>query len=140
MLRISTWRRPGQVSESKAAPFTDAWARYCGDDRPATDAEILPLPSGTRTSRTSLITPSSRPVRLDERYGSSRTTKNSREMRHSFVSVLSDSEVPLEDISRLVGHAGTLVTEKVYRHQIRPVLLAGAEAMGDVFPASAPVP
>lgn len=61
-----------------------------------------------------------------------------REMRHSFVSVLSDSGVPLEDISRLVGHAGTLVTEKVYRHQIRPVLLAGAEAMDDVFPASAP--
>jgi hypothetical protein len=41
-----------------------------------------------------------------------------------------------EDISRLVGHAGTLVTEKVYRKQIRPVLLAGAEAMDDVFPAS----
>ncbi len=57
-----------------------------------------------------------------------------REMRHSFVSLLSDSGVRLEDISRLVGHAGTGVTEKVYRHQIRPVLLAGAEAMDDVFP------
>jgi integrase len=56
-----------------------------------------------------------------------------REMRHSFVSLLSDSGVPLEDISRLVGHAGTIVTEKVYRKQIRPVLLAGAEAMDEIF-------
>jgi integrase len=54
-------------------------------------------------------------------------------MRHSFVSLLSDSGVPLEDISRLVGHAGTIVTEKVYRKQIRPVLLAGAEAMDEIF-------
>ncbi|MFF0767902.1 tyrosine-type recombinase/integrase [Nonomuraea wenchangensis] len=30
-----------------------------------------------------------------------------REMRHSFVSLLSDSGVPLEDIARLVGHSGT---------------------------------
>ena len=43
--------------------------------------------------------------------------------------------MPLEDISRLVGHAGTIVTEKVYRKQIRPVLLAGAEAMDGIFPA-----
>lgn len=28
-----------------------------------------------------------------------------REMRHSFVSLLSDSGIPLENISRLVGHA-----------------------------------
>jgi hypothetical protein len=44
-----------------------------------------------------------------------------------------DSGVPLEDISRLVGHAGTIVTERVYRKQIRPVLLTGAEAMDDTF-------
>ena len=56
-----------------------------------------------------------------------------REMRHSFVSVLSDSGVPIEDISRLVGHNSTEVTETVYREQIRPVLLAGAEAMDGIF-------
>nr|WP_252782088.1 tyrosine-type recombinase/integrase [Actinoallomurus rhizosphaericola] len=56
-----------------------------------------------------------------------------REMRHSFVSVLSDSGVPLEDISRLVGHNSTEVTETVYRKQIRPVLLAEAEAMDGIF-------
>ncbi len=56
-----------------------------------------------------------------------------REMRHSFVSLLSDSGVPLEDISRLVGHSGTAVTEAVYRKQIRPVLEEGATAMDRIF-------
>jgi integrase len=38
-----------------------------------------------------------------------------RELRHSFVFLLSDSGVPLEEISRLVGHSSTAVTELVYR-------------------------
>ncbi|MGW0802745.1 tyrosine-type recombinase/integrase [Nonomuraea sp. NPDC002799] len=59
-----------------------------------------------------------------------------REMRHSFVSLLSNSGVPLEDIARLVGHSGTAVTEAVYRKQIRPVLLQGAAVMDDIFGAS----
>jgi|SRR5580700_7620618 hypothetical protein len=50
-------------------------------------------------------------------------------MRHSFVSLLSDSGIPIEQIARLVGHAGgSEVTEKVYRHQVRPVLIGGAES------------
>lgn len=56
-----------------------------------------------------------------------------REMRHSFVSLLSDSGVPLEDIARLVGHSGTQVTELVYRKQIRPVMVTGAVAMDEIF-------
>jgi integrase len=56
-----------------------------------------------------------------------------REMRHSFVSLLSSDGVPLEVIARLVGHSGTAVTETVYRKQIRPVLLGGAEAMDRIF-------
>jgi integrase len=57
-----------------------------------------------------------------------------REMRHSFVSLLSDSGVPVENIARLVGHAGgSAVTETVYLKQIRPVLLEGAEAMDRIF-------
>lgn len=56
-----------------------------------------------------------------------------REMRHRFVSLLSDAEVPLEDISRLGGHSGTAVTEQVYRHQIRPVMVEAARAMDDIF-------
>ncbi|MHB8188780.1 MAG: tyrosine-type recombinase/integrase [Dermatophilaceae bacterium] len=49
-----------------------------------------------------------------------------RELRHSFVSLLSDNGVPPEEISRLVGHRSTAVTELVCRKQIRPVLQAGA--------------
>lgn len=55
-------------------------------------------------------------------------------MRHSFVSLLSDSGMPLEHISRLVGHSGTAITEAVYRQQLRPVLEHGATAMDDIFP------
>lgn len=57
-----------------------------------------------------------------------------RELRHSFVSLLSDHGVSLEDIADLCGHSGTTVTEKVYRHQLRPVLMAGATVMDRVFP------
>ncbi len=60
-----------------------------------------------------------------------------REMRHSFVSLLSDSGVPLEHISRLVGHSGTAVTETVYRQQLRPVLDEGAVVMDAIFPSNA---
>lgn len=61
-----------------------------------------------------------------------------RELRHSFVSLLSDSGVPLEHISRLVGHSGTTVTETVYRKQIRPVIEDGAQAMDAIFPSTVP--
>ena len=57
-----------------------------------------------------------------------------RELRHSFVSLLSDGGVPIEQISRLVGHSGTSVTELVYRKQIRPVVEDGATAMDRIFP------
>ncbi|MEV4677930.1 site-specific integrase [Actinomadura sp. NPDC049382] len=59
-----------------------------------------------------------------------------RELRHSFVSLLSDSGMPLEQIARLVGHSGTNVTETIYRHQIRPVIEDGATAMDQLFPGS----
>ncbi len=56
-----------------------------------------------------------------------------REPRHSFVSLLSDHGLSLEQIADLVGHAGTTVTGTVYRHQLRPVLLDGATAMDRIF-------
>ncbi|MEV0160409.1 tyrosine-type recombinase/integrase [Nonomuraea fuscirosea] len=58
-----------------------------------------------------------------------------RELRHSFVSLLSDSGIPLEEISRLVGHSSTAVTEAVYRKQIRPVLQTGATVMDAILPS-----
>ena len=56
-----------------------------------------------------------------------------RELRHSFVSILSASGTRIEDISDLMGHSGTSVTETVYRHEIRPVLTTGATAMDKIL-------
>jgi integrase len=62
-----------------------------------------------------------------------------RELRHSFVSLMSSSGVPVEEIARLAGHANTRTTEVVYRRELRPVLTTGAEAMDRLF-LSPPVP
>jgi integrase len=59
-----------------------------------------------------------------------------RELRHTFVSMLSDSDVAVEEIARLVGHASSKVTEMVYRHQLRPVMTTGVEKM-DALPGAA---
>jgi integrase len=56
-----------------------------------------------------------------------------RELRHTFVSVMSASGVPVESIALLVGHDRTATTESVYRHEIRPALTQGAEVMDEVF-------
>jgi len=59
-----------------------------------------------------------------------------RELRHTFVSLMSDSHVAVEEIARLVGHASSKVTETVYRHQLRPVLTTGAEKMDTLLGAA----
>jgi integrase len=56
-----------------------------------------------------------------------------REMRHTFMSVLSASGVPVESIALLAGHDRTATTESVYRHEIRPALTRGAEVMDKIF-------
>jgi integrase len=56
-----------------------------------------------------------------------------RELRHSFVSIMSDNGVPIEQIADLVGHRTTIVTQKVYRHQLKPVISTGATAMNAIF-------
>lgn len=56
-----------------------------------------------------------------------------RELRHTFVSLLSDNGMAIEGISRLMGHSSSNVTETIYRHQIRPVITIGAEAMDKIF-------
>ena len=56
-----------------------------------------------------------------------------RELWHSFVSLLSDAGVPVEKIAQLVGHGSTTTTERVYRHQIRPVVQRGAQVMDGLF-------
>ncbi len=56
-----------------------------------------------------------------------------RDLRHTFVSLLSDDGMAIEQISRLVGHASSHVTETVYRQELRPVLQEGAEVMDRLF-------
>jgi integrase len=56
-----------------------------------------------------------------------------RELRHTFVSLLSASGVPIEQIADAVGHSSTSTTENVYRHQLRPVLRTAAAALGPLF-------
>jgi integrase len=54
-----------------------------------------------------------------------------RELRHSFVSLMSAGGAAVEQISHLVGHADTSTTELIYRHDLRPVLQTGATFMNE---------
>ena len=59
-----------------------------------------------------------------------------RELRTSFVSLMSNRGVSIEEIARLVGHASTRTTEVVYRRELRPVITTGAEIMDELFTAT----
>ncbi len=59
-----------------------------------------------------------------------------RELRTSFVSLMSHRGVSIEEIAHLAGHASTRTTEVVYRRELRPVITTGAEIMDQVFGGS----
>ena len=59
-----------------------------------------------------------------------------RELRTTFVSLMSHQGVAIEEIARLVGHATTRTTEIVYRRELRPVITTGAEIMDQLFSGS----
>jgi integrase len=56
-----------------------------------------------------------------------------REQRHTFVSVLSDSGVDIEQIADAVGHINSTVTKAVYRHQIADEVTSAATVMDSIF-------
>lgn len=56
-----------------------------------------------------------------------------REFRHTFVSLMAYAGVREELIADLVGHQRTSTTRTVYRHQLRPVITVGAEALDGLF-------
>jgi integrase len=58
-----------------------------------------------------------------------------RELRHTFVSLLSENGVPIEEIAHLAGHSTTRTTEHVYRKELRPVIRTGATVMGELMSA-----
>jgi integrase len=59
-----------------------------------------------------------------------------RELRTTFVSLMSHQGVAIEEIARLAGHATTRTTEIVYRRELRPVITTGAEIMDQIFTAT----
>jgi integrase len=59
-----------------------------------------------------------------------------RELRTTFVSLMSHRGVSIEEIARLAGHASTRTTEVVYRPELRPVITTVAEIMDELFTGS----
>jgi integrase len=58
-----------------------------------------------------------------------------KELRTSFVSMMSYQGVPVEEIARLAGHSSSRTTEVIYRRELRPVITTGAEVMDQIFRA-----
>jgi integrase len=146
---IEVWRsvRDGGDTKTKKSRRTLALARLAVDalrrqhDRQKRQRQL----AGARWTQTDLVFTSGAGTALDAanvRRSFRRTVKAAglvgddwtpRELRHSFVSIMSDEGVSLEEIAPLVGHSGTTVTEEVYRHQLRPVLLKGALVMDQIL-------
>ncbi|HUJ07711.1 MAG TPA: hypothetical protein VLX31_16515, partial [Streptosporangiaceae bacterium] len=59
-----------------------------------------------------------------------------RELRHTFVSLMSQTGMAIEEISHLVGHSSSHTTETIYRSELRPVIRTGANAIDKLFPAT----
>jgi integrase len=146
---MRVWRsvRAGGDTKTKRSRRTLELPRRCVDalrDQRATQAEAR-TDAGDRWVEHNLVFATSVGTPLDSANvrrsfravarsaGLSADEWTPRELRHSFVSLLSSSGVPIEDISRLVGHVSTSVTEKVYRKELRPVLTKGAAIMDQLF-------
>src|ERR1700750_1949377 len=56
-----------------------------------------------------------------------------KELRTSFVIIMSHQGFPVEEIARLAGHTSSRTTEVVYRRELRPVITTGAEIMDQIF-------
>jgi integrase len=55
------------------------------------------------------------------------------ETRHTWVSVLSDAGVDIDDIADAAGHVNSSVTRNVYRHQIADKVTKASAAMDQIF-------
>src|SRR5262249_35821256 len=55
-----------------------------------------------------------------------------RELRTTFVSLLSQQGVSIEEIARLAGHASTRTTEIVYRRELRPAITPRADILHEL--------
>jgi site-specific recombinase XerD len=88
------------------------WAgsdHYGRQHAPAGDQLVFATPTGTELDRHNVLQALRRVAKeagLDPR------AWTPRELRHSFVSLLSDSGVKIEDIADLCGHSGTTSTQR----------------------------
>ena len=46
---------------------------------------------------------------------------------------MSHRGVSVEEIARLAGHSSSRTTETIYRRELRPVIITGAEIMDQIF-------
>ena len=100
---VDSLRRHLDAQNSWRSEITDAWQEH---DLVFCTRGGLPLdPANVRRSFRAVVS----------RAGLNDQVWKPRELRHSFVSLVSDAGVPWEDILRLVGHRSTTVTESVYR-------------------------
>jgi integrase len=146
---IMVWRsvRAGGDTKTKRSRRTLALPQRCVDAlrEHRIHQDMLRQQAGSRWHDNDLVFPSrvgtpwdASHVRREfrkivEAAGLDPRTWTPRELRHSFVSLMSDAGVPVEHIARLVGHSGTTTTETVYRKQIRPVLQEAAVVMDRIF-------
>jgi integrase len=149
---IMVWRsvRTGGDTKTRRSRRTLALPQRCVDalQEHRVRQDTLKRQAGGRWQDNDLVFPSRVGTRWDashvrrefrrvvEAAGLDPSAWTPRELRHSFVSLMSDAGVPVEHIARLVGHSGTTTTETVYRKQIRPVLIEGADAMDRIFPGA----
>ncbi|MHB8440259.1 MAG: tyrosine-type recombinase/integrase [Acidimicrobiales bacterium] len=56
-----------------------------------------------------------------------------KELRHSFVSLMSAHGIPIESIADLVGHRNARITGEIYRHRVHPTVGAARGVMDSLF-------
>jgi integrase len=147
---VAVWRSVRMYGETKTERSRRALAlpRLAAEAlralRDAQDGERLA--AGDRWQDTGLVFTSHRGAALDAgnvrkmfkrvcaeaRAGDSWTP---RELRTTFVSLMSHHGVSTEEIARLAGHASTRTTEVVYRRELPPVITTGAQIMDQIFGA-----
>jgi integrase len=59
------------------------------------------------------------------------------DLRHSVATLLLDDEIPLESVSRLLGHSSLSITMDIYAQSLQSVPDRGAKGMADLYKTSA---
>jgi integrase len=114
--------RPSAMPEPLASQNMPTRLRQPATGREATKSQIGQHDHGARIPSLPAKAPFRREFRAAVKAAGIEGRWSPRELRHTFVSLMSDSGVPVEEIARLAGHTSSRTTEIVYRHQLRPVM------------------